>query len=72
MKVFITVYRRETKARRGDRKYGRLNEEAERHDSSGVVMMATPCTSSLGAGSGGHKHGGREGHKLCWKFATVS
>ena len=37
-----------------------------------VVLMATACTSSLGCESGGHKHGGDEGRKLCWKFATVS
>ena len=36
------------------------------------VLMATPCTKSLGCESGGHKHGGDEGRMLCWKFATVS
>ena len=25
------------------------------------VLMATPCTKSLGCESGGHKHGGDEG-----------
>ena len=34
----------------GDGEYGRLNEGAERRDSS--VIMATPCTTSLGGGSG--------------------
>ena len=27
------------------------------------VLMATPCTKSLGGGTGGHKHGGGEGRK---------
>ena len=36
------------------------------------VLMATPCAKSLGGGSGGHKHGGDEGRRLCWKFATAS
>ena len=37
-----------------------------------VVLMATPCPNSLGRGTGGHKHGGHEGRRICWKFATVS
>ena len=36
------------------------------------VLMATPCTKSLGCESGGHKHGGDVGRRLCWKFAAVS
>ena len=36
------------------------------------VLMATPCTKSLGCESGGHKRGGDEGRMLCWKFAAVS
>ena len=32
-----------------------------------VVLMATPCTESLGFESGGHKHGGDEGRMLCWR-----
>ena len=44
----------------------------ERKGMTAEVLMATPCTKSLGGGSGGHKHGGDEGRKLCWKFATVS
>ena len=36
------------------------------------VLMAIPCTKSLGGGSGGHKHGGDEGRRPGWKFATVS
>ena len=35
------------------------------------VLMATPCTRSLGCESGGHKHGGDEGRKLCWKLAEM-
>ena len=30
-----------------------------------VVLMATPCTHSLGGGAGGHKHGGDKGRWLC-------
>ena len=37
-----------------------------------VVLMATPCTNSLGGRTGGHRHGGDEGRKLCWKFTSVS
>ena len=37
-----------------------------------VELMATPCTNPLGGESGGHKHGGGEGRKLCWMFFTVS
>ena len=38
-----------------------------------VVLMATPCTQSLGGGNGGHKRQrGCEGRKDCWKVATVS
>ena len=36
------------------------------------VLMATPCTNSLGGESGGQKHEGCGGHRLCWKFAVVS
>ena len=37
------------------------------------ILMATPCTISLGGGTRGHnahKHEGGEGLKLCWKFQT--
>ena len=37
-----------------------------------VVLIATPCTKSLGVEGGRQKHGGNEGCKLCCKFATVS
>ena len=47
---------------------GRLNEEAERLDGSGTPGHSRPRVT----GSGGHKHRGGEGRKLCWKFATVS
>ena len=33
-----------------------------------VALMDTPCTNSLGGATAGHKHGGDEGRKLCWKF----
>ena len=39
------------------------------------VLMATPCTKSVGCqsgGAGGHKHGRDEGRMLCWKCAAVS
>ena len=35
------------------------------------VLMAIPCTKSRGCESGGHKHGGDEGHRLCWKCRTA-
>ena len=44
----------------------------KRKDNTAVVLLATPCTKSLGCERGGHKHGVDEGRKLCWKFATVS
>ena len=37
-----------------------------------VVLMAIPCTKSLGGESRGHRHGGDEGRRLRWKFATLS
>ena len=33
MVMTLSLYRRKTKARRGDEEYGRLSEEAERHES---------------------------------------
>ena len=39
------------------------------------VLMATPCTKSVGCqsgGAGGHKQGRDEGRMLCWKCAAVS
>ena len=44
----------------------------EQEGMTAVVLMATPCTKSLECESEGHKHGGDEGRKRCWKFATVS
>ena len=44
----------------------------ERKGMIAEVLMATPCTKSLGGASVGHKHGEDEGRMLCWKFATVS
>ena len=44
----------------------------ERKGVTAEVLMATPCTNSLGGESGGHKHEGCEGRRLCWKFAAVS
>ena len=46
----------------------------ERKGVTAVVLMATPCTNSLGGGgeSGGHKHEGCGGRRLCWKCAAVS
>ena len=36
---------------------------------SNKVLMATPCTNSLGGESGGQKREGCGGRRLCWKFA---
>ena len=44
----------------------------ERKGVTAEVLMAAPCTKSLGGESGGHKHEGCGGRKLCWKFAAVS
>ena len=44
----------------------------ERKGVTAEVLMATPCTNSLGGQSGGHKHEGCGGRRLCWKFAAVS
>ena len=37
-----------------------------------AVLMATPCTNSLGGESGGQRHEGCGGRSACWKFAAVS
>ena len=44
----------------------------ERKGITAAVLMATPCTNSLGGESGGQKHEGREGRSACWKYAAVS
>ena len=44
----------------------------ERKGVAAAVLMATPCTNSLGGESGGQKHEGREGRSACWKYAAVS
>ena len=44
----------------------------ERKGDTAEVLMATPCTNSLGGESGGQKHEGCGGRRLCWKFAIVS
>jgi hypothetical protein len=44
----------------------------ERKGITAAVLMATPCTNSLGGESGEQKHEGREGRRLCWKYAAVS
>ena len=41
----------------------------ERMGVAAEVLMATPCTNSLGGESEGHKHEGCGGRRLCWKFA---
>jgi len=35
--------------------------KAEQEGMTAKVLMAAPCTNSLGCESGGHKHGGDEG-----------
>ena len=44
----------------------------ERKGVTAEVLMATPCTNSLGGESGGHKHEGCGGRRLFWKVAAVS
>ena len=34
---------------------------------SAEVLMATPCTNSLGGESGEQKHEGCRGHSACWR-----
>ena len=43
----------------------------ERKGVTAAVLMATPCTNSLGGESGGQKHEGREGRSAYWKYAAV-
>ena len=43
----------------------------ERKGITAEVLMATPCTKSLGGESEEHKHGGDVGDRLSWKFAAV-
>ena len=43
----------------------------ERKGVAAEVLMATPCTNSLGGESEGHKHEGCGGRGPCWKFAAV-
>ena len=44
----------------------------ERKGVAAEVLMATPCTNSLGGESGGQKHEGCGGRSACWKYAAVS
>ena len=44
----------------------------ERKGVTAVVLMANPCTNSLGGESGGHKHEGCGGRRLFRKVADVS
>ena len=44
----------------------------ERKGVAAEVLMATPCTKSLGDKGRAHKHEGCEGHRLCWKCVAVS
>ena len=43
----------------------------ERKGITAAVLMAAPCTNSLGGESGGQKHEGREGRSACWKYAAA-
>ena len=43
----------------------------ERKGVTAAVLMATPCTNSLGGESGGQKHEGCGGRSACWKYAAV-
>ena len=42
----------------------------ERKGVTAEVLMATPCTNSLGGESGGQKHEGCGGRSAWWKYAT--
>ena len=44
----------------------------ERKGVTAAVLMATPCTNSLGGESGGQRHEGCGGRSACWMFAAVS
>ena len=44
----------------------------ERKGVTAEVLMATPCTNSLGGESGGHKHEGCGVRRLFWKVDDVS
>ena len=44
----------------------------ERRGVAAEVLMATPCTNSLGGESGGQRHEGCGGRSACWKYAAVS
>ena len=44
----------------------------ERKGVSAEVLLATPCTDSLGGESGGHRHEGGEGRSVCWCLFTIS
>ena len=44
----------------------------ERKGGTAEVLMATPCTNSLGGESGEQKHEGCGGRSACWKYAAVS
>ena len=44
----------------------------ERKGVTAEVLMATPCTNSLGGESGEHKHEGCGGRRLCWNLAPAS
>ena len=44
----------------------------ERKGVTAAVLMATPCTKTLGGESGGHGHEECGGRSACWKYAAVS
>ena len=44
----------------------------ERKGVAAEVLMATPCTNSLGGESGWHRHEGCGGRSACLKFAAVA
>ena len=43
----------------------------ERKGETASVLMATPCTNSLGGESGGQEHEGCGGRSAWWKYAAV-
>ena len=42
----------------------------ERKGVTADVLMAAPCTNSLGGECGGHRHEGCGGRSACWKCAV--
>ena len=68
MMMFITVSARDSKAQGKTKNMGVCTKE--RKGVTAEVLMATPCTNSLGGESRGHTHEGCVGRRLFWKFRS--